>query len=424
MLRDLSKVLVTKKGRYIILGFNGESDWAKHLVAATCQTYFTAFKRGKLEVEIDRYTVNSDNIDKYFNDYEGNGLIKALESTEDKNETPYETSKDLFNLFVNPEISGNITCANLGKIRCYLVKREDNKKTIGLIRDEMFICLIKGYILNQFEGFDLLLEPMDRKGKAFLRAMEPPQHNKFSYTYLEKKEDQDKAKKTTRDLQRKVRQFLIEQLGVNEINSVDINAFNEFFSMPDDNGRLSGEVDPQAGYIITRKKNKIITKTVTRTPEFEEEFEKELESSYEGNEDLNFRPENPDNPEPNPTPPQFEAIDGDYAVVDSKDKNKKIRKLKEQPVKLKDPRVVSKGKKLKVFFTSEFSGKISLAISKYGIDFKEILTFASSDKGKVNEENGEILIDVKKSERNELTTTIKEPYIGSVSIMASKDMDN
>ena len=192
--------------------------------------------------------------------------------------------------------------------------------------------------------------------------------------------------------------------------------------MPHDDGRLSGEVDPQAGYIITRKKNKIITKNVTRTPEFEEEFEKELESSYEGDTDLDFRPENPDNPEPNPTPPQFENIDGDNAVVDSKDK--KIRRLKEQPIKLLDPRIVSKGKKLKVFFTSEYTGKVSLAISKYGIDFKEILTFASSDKGIINEKNGEILIDVKKSERNELTTTIKEPYVGSVSIMASKDMDS
>ena len=124
----------------IILGFNGESDWAKHLLAATCQTYFTAFKRGKLEVQIDRYTVNSENIDKYFNGFEGKGLVKALESTEDKNETPYETSKDLFNLFSEPEITENIKCDILGEIRCYLVKRDDNKKSIGLIRDEMFIC--------------------------------------------------------------------------------------------------------------------------------------------------------------------------------------------------------------------------------------------------------------------------------------------
>ena len=193
--------------------------------------------------------------------------------------------------------------------------------------------------------------------------------------------------------------------------------------MLDNDGKLSGEIDPQAGYIITRKKNKIITKAVTRTPDFEEEFEKELDSSYEGDKDLNFRPENPDNPKPNPTPNPFLPIEGDKIIVDSTDKTKKIRRLKEQPVTLLNSRIVSKGSKLKVFFTSDFTGKISVAISKYGVDFKEILTFTSSDKGTINEKNGEILIDVKKAQRNELTTTIKESYIGSVSIMASKNTD-
>ena len=93
----------------------------------------------------------------------------------------------------------------------------------------MFICLIKGYALRQFEGFDPLLEPLDNDGKAFLRAMEPPQHNKISYTYLEEEKDQKKAKYTMKVLQKKVRQFLIKHLGENEINSVDINAFNDFF---------------------------------------------------------------------------------------------------------------------------------------------------------------------------------------------------
>ena len=407
----------------IILGFNGDSDWITQLISSTCQTYFTAIKRGLLEVKIENYEINEDNIDNYFNGTQSHGIIKTLESTEDKNETPFDASKSFYNLFINPEIKEKITCYNLGEIQCYLIRREDNKKTIGLIRDEMFICLIKGYALRQFEGFDLLLEPLDNDGKAFLRAMEPPQHNKISYTYLEEEEDQKKAKYTMKVLQKKVRQFLIQHLGDNEINSVDINAFNDFFSMPDNDGKLSGEIDPQAGYIITRKKNKIITKAVTRTPDFEEEFEKELDSSYEGDKDLNFRPENPDNPEPNPTPTPFLPIEGDKIIVDSTDKTKKIRRLKEQPVTLLNSRIVSKGSKLKVFFTSDFTGKISVAISKYGVDFKEILTFTSSDKGTINEKNGEILIDVKKAQRNELITTIKESYIGSVSIMASKNTD-
>ena len=74
-----------------------------------------------------------------------------------------------FPLNINEEITENIKCDILGEIRCYLVKRDDNKKSIGLIRDEMFICLIKGYVLNQFEGFDLILEPLERSGNDFLR---------------------------------------------------------------------------------------------------------------------------------------------------------------------------------------------------------------------------------------------------------------
>ena len=141
---------------------------------------------GKLEVKIDKYEINKDNLIDMINNQ---AIEEALATEHDKDKTTIKNSRFYLDCIRNPKHEGEIeVLPNPGKCEYRLVISENAPKRFCFIRNNILITDLMPhyptrdrYGLKDYAG---VIECINSYGNSFLRNMEPPEHNDLSQDFL------------------------------------------------------------------------------------------------------------------------------------------------------------------------------------------------------------------------------------------------
>ena len=267
-----------------ILGFNGQKDWIEVLCGSVASTFFTSIHdnnlvvRVKSEPENREREINSETLKSVFR---GITEHSHLHNSNDLTNDDLTRSFGLYNAYTQPDRVEKLELKYLGKIEVFMKTREDGKRHIGLVRDDMFITDNWKGKLNpkSMTDFDVLIIPRDPRGCELIRSMEPPAHDDLApHITSSDPEKVEKAKKALDELSDEVRKLIDEQFGDTVTETDDLSIADEWFSFESDSGSISDDFDPTSGYAFKRRKvadkqRAVIASDNQESPEFEAEID-------------------------------------------------------------------------------------------------------------------------------------------------------
>ena len=272
---------------------------------------------------------------------------------------------------------------------------------------------------SNWDGFDVVIEPVTEAGANLFKAMEPPAHDAISESWLDDEQLKSKATTGLKQLAQKVRELLERHFSQESEEQTEVEAFNEWFQVEGDQGNVSEDIDPTSGFRFSRKEASKSKSSSATKGDFDEDIgdtgeEAELEDGTEGGRSIEGGNSGQGGDISN-----GEGHGAGEGGTGDKGASKKAPKvIRETQINLEATRMLyAPNDSLKLFFTSPVTSKILVAISEFGADTQRFLPIKSSQSGNVNED-GLVEISVKKGERYEIQVVPERTVKRAIKISA------
>ena len=373
--------------KLLVLGFDGPSNWQKHLAVSVAENFFAAISNGELRVEIDdTYTLDQQTISEFF---ERANIRKIIDNLPGEPEQ-FDNSKNYLRAFRGGTdiIIEDTERLHLGFCKLQILVSEGLPKKVCVLRNGMFITDslpgLKSF--SDFKDFVAVFYCQSQKGNELLRAMEPPRHDAFEPPLLATKSEQVKGAQALRDLAKWVRDELKRHAKdpVSEVTEID--DLKDFFSDEgaSDTGKGAEEINPYGDVIIRARPFKLTTETNSEEGDGNEDGGGRGKGSG-GGDGTGGRRRGAD------SPPAIVDINNVRAIITSAT----ARKLALTPVK---------------------SGKISIHVKEAGADSDYDTAICKTNKGTISDDG--VVIDVKAGKRVTLNVELKEEFTGALKVVA------
>ena len=179
-----------------IVGWNRivQSNWEKLIIGYAICSFFAAFMRGKLTIQVNKYKVDASNVLAMAQNEaisEAMRKDKALDKLEEA--VSYMTCLSDREHLIREETQ----LIHLGRTSIRMLVVDDAPRKIALIRNNMLITdAIPGFwkkIPGKYHDFVGVVEVLNPEGSKFIRLMEPPSHNSLSKDWLPTLEERNKG---------------------------------------------------------------------------------------------------------------------------------------------------------------------------------------------------------------------------------------
>jgi uncharacterized membrane protein YgcG len=231
-----------------ILGFVPTKSWEKILAASIAESFFGAISRGMLEVVIDNGPeLTKATLPDFFTDV---SVVEAIKDEKEEPETFTNSGHFLRALSSTESAVEETENAGLGHCRLHILVGEGLPKRVAVLRDGMLITseMQRLRSFGEFKEFAAVLECVNEKGNAVLRAMEPPAHNDFEAARLSTPKQQRMARVALRELAQWVRDMLKRHAQDPVAEVTEIDELAEFFGDEEDGadkGGREGDENPR-----------------------------------------------------------------------------------------------------------------------------------------------------------------------------------
>ena len=391
-----------------VVGFQPKKSatWKQELIAFSIASYFPAFYRGDLILEvrdndISEFTVDQDNIEVFLE----KNWKEILEQKEDQQ--LLNNAKHYYQLLKASDdqiIIEEFEIQNLGKCRLRLKvsesETEELPRKICILRKSISITDSLSTFYKQVPtslmDFVGVFECLDKDGAAMIRRMEPPQHNDVHEEQLPISE-QEKGRKILKDLGSILKAIVKKHATPDDDDETQLDALSEFLQDEADTGKADLETDPNGNWGVP-------------SPKPLPKPRKKPALSPEGGEDQTGpdRTGKPKGIKPNPVPGPG-PVSGTTTAAKTVDK----------AIKLSELRVVSSSvKALKILFKSgKTQNNCELSLLEMGSETPELMGITACDTGTCVK--GKVLLDVEAGERIELNIEIERPLLGAMGLVLS-----
>ena len=243
-----------------VIGWEERKDWEKLIVAYAIESFFAAFLRNKLELQINgNMIVNKDNLDELFS---LSTLRLAL-----KNDGQDEETLDNSKLYLKCLTDGKVIETQItplpGHSRLNLLLEDDAPKRIAFIRNNILITdQIKTFYKNvpsSLKSFVGTYECLNENGLNMLRSMEPPQHNSLSADWLSA-DKRDEGTRLLNNLGAKLKAIVKEHAEIAAGEGGEIEILKDFFADQAGDGsqiNLDEDINPNGVFRLTPKPFKL-----------------------------------------------------------------------------------------------------------------------------------------------------------------------
>jgi hypothetical protein len=414
-----------------IVGWNrlaGE-NWAKLIIGYAISSFFAAFMRGKLILEIDKFKVDATNVYEMAKNesiMEAMKRNKYLDKLEDAIYYMRCLGKD------DTVIKEETQLIHLGRTSIRMMVADDAPRKMCLIRNNMLITdTIPGFwkkIPGKFRDFVGVVEVLNADGSQFIRLMEPPSHNSLSKDWLPTPEDRKKGELVLEKLSDAMKNFVSRHAGGNDEVFGKVDFMAEFFAdeAGDDRGdKVGEEIDPNGKFTFSPKAIKLppVSK-VTLESELEEELDEE-ESPVEdeggtvqdgpgmsggkvntgGSNEVNGNSSG-------------EGFGEGAGGSGERAAEKKERDKPSHPIHLRNVRIVKTAdQKAKVFVTPSANGQSLIRVHEVGSDFDEPFDVIAC--GQATVQHGGVEVTLKQGKRMMLEVELSRPIVGGLKLVAS-----
>ncbi len=416
-----------------IVGWNRivSDTWAKLIIGYAISSFFAAFMRGRLVLQVDKYKIDASNV---FEMAQNQAIMEAMR----KNKSADRLEDALYYMRCLRDedsiIREETQLIHLGRTSLRMMITDDAPRKIALIRNNMLITdAIPGLwkrVPGRFKDFVGVVEVLNPEGSQFIRLMEPPSHNSLSKDWLPTLEDRKRGELVLDKLSEALKNFVERHAGGNDDVFGKVDFMSEFFAdeAGDDRGeRVGEEIDPNGNFIFTPKAIKLppVSK-ITLESELEEELEKEenspapdadvAEGNYENEGDAGGAGVKGGGSNSHDTAGENEG-EG-TGGSGNRPKTDRERDKPSHPVQLKNVRIVKIGdNRARVFATPSSSAKSTVRVHEVGSDFDEPFEVVTSDTGLVKA--GAVELTLKEGKRIGMEVELSRKIVGGLKLVAS-----
>ncbi|MBX3648304.1 MAG: hypothetical protein KF766_11620 [Rhodocyclaceae bacterium] len=387
-----------------VLAFDYVAGWQDSLAVSVVENFFGAINAGKLEVEIDgKYYLSKETITEFL---ENTAIKAAIGNDKDEPEQFDNCRKYLTALKDGTEIVVETSeQKDLGLCELRILIDEALPKKVCFLRNGMFISdslSVPGLkSFSDFKEFIAVVECKSKKGIALLRAMEPPRHDNFEPARLGV--EQKKGQRALKELAAWIREMLKRHAKnpVSEVTTLD--ELKEYFADESGEGGEKGseEMDPY-GRIIIR------AKPLKQKLESSSHMQAEGVEGDDGGEDSGGGGADGEG--------GGDGMGGEGAGEGGSGSEGNGAKAKPVVAIGNIRAFAADGRRKKLLFTPNKSGKITLAVMEAGADTDYNIGIESSDVGSV--EKGRVLLDVNANSRVTLNVSLTEEFSGALKVVA------
>jgi len=388
-----------------VLGFGPPSfdTWEKELIGFAMVTYYPAFLRGGLILEIKdkdkTYTIDQNCIDDYFQ--RSSDVIFSKK----EDQLLLEHAKQYFQLLDSSDetiIDEEFEVERLGKCRLRLKVDEDDdlSKRICILRKNMMITdsLSTFYKRQKHSllGFVGVFECLTDHGREYIRRMEPPQHNDVNEEQLPT-DEMEEGRKTLKELGEILKELVNKHAKPTDNSDGQIDFLSEFLQDEEENGKESLEADPNGKWNVPSPKP---------LPKPPKPPKLDWDDGEEGTSHVRPGPPKPVPVPPKPTPGPG-PVPGPVPSSSTVDK----------PIQLSQVRVVrTSDQSAKLFFLCQKTqNNCELKLLEMGSDSEETIGIVASDTGTCRD--GRVSLDMQANQRVELCVDLERPLLGTVRII-------
>lgn len=257
-------------------GWYPDKNWESLVIGYALINFFAAFQRGKLILEVGKYTVSESNLADYFNNEH---IGKQLKGHDPENEADWLLAKALYGcLEQNDTEFEEFQCpGRIGKGHLKVVVAEGLPSKLAFIRQNILITSeIPGFyrrVPGSIQDFVAIYECTNSAGLSLLRGMEPPQHNGLAHDFLPfhlRREGQNGLANLTN----KLKEIIRDKAGIEDGGRIADQATLEFFhDDAGDGGDINDDedIDPEGLLTISIKPRKLPPPKKIKTEEELEE---------------------------------------------------------------------------------------------------------------------------------------------------------
>lgn len=195
-----------------ILGFKETESWQDEIIKAVLEGFIISVMRNELIVRVNDFEVNSSTLCDYVEKY--------------KEESPLA-----YNYYQVLTSSDTITISenfnNMGNITLRVLLKDDLKRKVLMSRSNGMKIFDKQNISSSI-SFAAVLTLDDEKINRYFRAMETPQHNAWEPDRYETEADVRKAKKTLKELNKWIKNKIIDLGAQTVTDEVDAAGMGDF----------------------------------------------------------------------------------------------------------------------------------------------------------------------------------------------------
>jgi hypothetical protein len=390
-----------------VIGFGPPSfdTWEKELIGFAVATYYPAFLRGHLILNIKNKdktrTIDKNSLDDYFQ----NNSASIFSKKEDQ--LLLEHAKQYFQLLESPDetiISEEFEVEKLGKCRLRLRVADDDElcKKICVLRKNMKITdSLSTFYKRQNKsllGFVGVFECMTDYGERYIRRMEPPQHNDINEEQLPT-DEMSEGRKILKDLGEILKELVNKHAKLTDNSDGQIDFLSEFLQDEEEDGKESLETDPNGKWNVPSPKP---LPKPPKPPKFDPGDEEEGTSHVR-----------PGPPKPEPVPPKPTPGPGPAPGPAPSSSNA------DAPIQLSQLRVVrTSDQSVKLFFLSKKTqNNCELKLLEMGSDSEETIGIVASDTGTCRD--GIVSLDIQANQRIELCVDLERPLLGTLRIIVA-----
>jgi len=240
-----------------------KNSWEKVILKEIIDNYFYAIYQGTLEIKIANIVVNKGTLKSVVEKYKDDLSVNSVEY--------YRVLTSASTIWEEIDFDG------FGNIKTgFLINDESNIKRVAMIRKPWM--KIKEDKLNDIIPFSAVLIVEGEKLNEELRRMEDPTHSKWDSNLL----DSDIERKAGKNLLKKLREYLLQQLKEKTIgfenDEFELETANDFIPIEEDEDEQKTQSDIENLYpgikeIEVKKVKKVITKSKGTSQEEAELYE-------------------------------------------------------------------------------------------------------------------------------------------------------
>jgi len=401
-----------------ILGISAPQNWKDQIIGYAAMSFFAAIYRGTLEVIVQGFLLNKDNIQEIFNQP---SIVDAVREGRGKEED-FKASKYFLQLLAlnetQPEsVAIEETQDNYFKRCRLLIQVQDGApRKIAILRRNMLITtrLVRNWPSTYFD-FAGIFECCTKEGDSKIRAMEPPQHNEIDEQWLPTEESRRNGKKALNSLRDTIRERVGRHAQKLDNAPGAVQFLREFFAdeAGDGDGQLeSSEINPEGTVKLTPRQVTANKRKVSQDhPHLDEEPATPEEIKGEdGGATNDGNNQGGDKPSNGPGKGGGTGGTGEKGTTLVRG-GKNFLLLGVRHVKLKN-------EKTRIFFTTDQKGKISLDAYEVGGDFDESLKIVYSNEGEIIDNN--LFIETTPNERHCIDVEFDRELLGGLKLLGGK----